>query len=548
MANGTFFVSWQLWEEMTFVLAMGIVTVFLVGLVKLWWTNRHMRKLEELDAEKQARAAQMRKSGLSAHQAASRLGGNGGGGEIPFGIKAIESGAEVEGIWIARMASMASRPPDRKWSSKRKVKKTPAAASAPLLEMNDLSSSPSKRVRRGSSRASRISRREIAEPTSQTKGKLESLSLVEEERMSRDIAGREKASSGEYMTDGQARKSTAQDQTPHPGHKGPLGRIQKSLKKTKVTSTETYIAPARKRQSSGESVRDFHEQAEARKPQRFYPENTTSPQAAPHSGNQVNLPRGNSLRSKDGSGQVGENVGQAMGRARPYVSDQSYSAPQTHDRYYPTSPTSSSSSVETFVTTSELPKEYSPVSQPPPLEKHPALAGGDRSSSHDPGNFGPRRSLRSTQQHSIHRLSSEDNSSLGDAYDLAPTAHRYPPNSSRSATVAYSRPQSHTQYQQQQQQQQQQQSASSSTQPSPTLGLSDTYVNVTKRKVNSNFEVLPAGTFGGFPEHMYDSLPTKEAASAEASVRSSFDSERSGGSKKQRKKLRKRSISSQYSR
>lgn len=536
MANGTFFVSWQLWEEMTFVLAMGIVAVFLAGLVKLWWTNRHMRKIEELDAEKQARAVQMRKSGLSADQAASRLAGAGaGGGEIPFGIKALESGAEVEGVWVARMASMASRPPDRKWSSKRKVKRTPAAASAALLEMNDLSLSPSKRARRGSSRASRISRREIVEPSSQTRGKLEALSLLEEERLSRDIAGREK-SSGEHVTDGQARKLSSQDRTQQVGHKGPLGRIQRSLKK-KVTLMETDEVHATKRQS-GEGVREFHQQAEARKPQRFYPENSTTTQVAPSPRNQATNPRVNSLTSEHDLGQVGRHNGHAMGRAGSRVYSQPHSAPQDHDPHYQASPNSSSSSVETFVTTSELPKEYAPVSQPPPLEQHPALASADGPSLHDdPGNFGPRRSLRSTQHSIHHRTSSEDNGSLRDAHDVATIAHRYPPNSSRSATVAHSRPQSHAQ-----------QTLPSSTQPSSTLGPSDTYVNVTKRKVNSNFEVLPAGTFGGLPDHLYDPLPAKEPASAGASVRSSFDSQMSGGSKKPRKKLRKKSISSQYSR
>lgn len=70
---------------------------------------------------------------------------------------------------------------------------------------------------------------------------------------------------------------------------------------------------------------------------------------------------------------------------------------------------------------------------------------------------------------------------------------------------------------------------------------------MTKRRVNSNFEVLPAGTFGGFPEQAYDPLPMREPSSAADSVRSSFDSQGSGGKRRSRNKLRKKSISSQHS-
>jgi hypothetical protein len=115
MASGTFFASWELWQQMTFVLAMGIALVFLIGLMKLWWTNRHMKMIEQLDAEKQERAARMRRPWLSNKRRARRES------EIPFGVKALESGAEVDGVWVVRMASMASRPSDRKWSSKRKI-------------------------------------------------------------------------------------------------------------------------------------------------------------------------------------------------------------------------------------------------------------------------------------------------------------------------------------------------------------------------------------------------------------------------------------------
>lgn len=63
------------------------------------------------------------------------------------------------------------------------------------------------------------------------------------------------------------------------------------------------------------------------------------------------------------------------------------------------------------------------------------------------------------------------------------------------------------------------------------------YINTTTRKVNSNFEVLPAGTFG-LPEQQAPEEPVNTAAS----VRSSFESQRSG-----RRKLQKKRTSSSYS-
>ncbi|KAK4218710.1 hypothetical protein QBC37DRAFT_437020 [Rhypophila decipiens] len=95
MANGIFFVSWELWQQMTFVLAMGIVAVFCAGLIKLWFNNRLMRKQEILDQEKRARYTEMRKSGLSVKRT----------NDIPFGVRAIQSGVEVPGIWISRPAT-----------------------------------------------------------------------------------------------------------------------------------------------------------------------------------------------------------------------------------------------------------------------------------------------------------------------------------------------------------------------------------------------------------------------------------------------------------
>lgn len=77
---------------MTFVLAGAIVVVFCAGLVKLWWLSRYLKKHTVLDLEKRARQMEMQKSGLPAGK---RI-------DIPFGVRAIQSGIQVDGIWISR--------------------------------------------------------------------------------------------------------------------------------------------------------------------------------------------------------------------------------------------------------------------------------------------------------------------------------------------------------------------------------------------------------------------------------------------------------------
>lgn len=90
-----FFLSWDLWQQMTFVLAMGIVAVFLAGLVKLWWNSRLMKKQLIVDEEKRARVEEMRRAGLPLKRT----------NDIPFGVRALQRGVEVDGIWISRPVS-----------------------------------------------------------------------------------------------------------------------------------------------------------------------------------------------------------------------------------------------------------------------------------------------------------------------------------------------------------------------------------------------------------------------------------------------------------
>ncbi|KAI1180515.1 hypothetical protein F4777DRAFT_250481 [Nemania sp. FL0916] len=87
-----FFTNWELWEQLTFVLAAGIVAVFFIGWAKLWWMQRLLKKYALLDEEKKARQTELRRSGLPAGRKV----------DIPFGVRAIQSGVEVDGIWISR--------------------------------------------------------------------------------------------------------------------------------------------------------------------------------------------------------------------------------------------------------------------------------------------------------------------------------------------------------------------------------------------------------------------------------------------------------------
>lgn len=73
------------------VLGCCIVLVFCLGIIKLWWTNQTVRKLETLGAEKRVRGSDLSSCGIEACKV----------DDVPFCVRAIQHGVGVDGIWTA---------------------------------------------------------------------------------------------------------------------------------------------------------------------------------------------------------------------------------------------------------------------------------------------------------------------------------------------------------------------------------------------------------------------------------------------------------------
>ncbi|KAL8689982.1 MAG: hypothetical protein Q9218_004467 [Villophora microphyllina] len=102
---GAFWTSWQLWEKLCFVMAACIVAVLFAGMIKLAHTHWKLRKYTALAKTK---AAQKEES-LQRQPSAVRRKKQ--GNDIPFGVRAIESGIEVDGVWISRSNTPANSTP-----------------------------------------------------------------------------------------------------------------------------------------------------------------------------------------------------------------------------------------------------------------------------------------------------------------------------------------------------------------------------------------------------------------------------------------------------
>lgn len=77
---------------MTFVLALGIVATIIIGLIKLRYDHYRIAKYVKIEKKEQTTPTPQM---LEAARVEEKE-------DIPFGIRAIESGIEVEGVWISK--------------------------------------------------------------------------------------------------------------------------------------------------------------------------------------------------------------------------------------------------------------------------------------------------------------------------------------------------------------------------------------------------------------------------------------------------------------
>ncbi|KAF2856143.1 hypothetical protein T440DRAFT_99140 [Plenodomus tracheiphilus IPT5] len=91
-----FFNSWALWQKMTFVLAAGIFVTIILGFMKVAYNRYRLRKYSKVDKGKQAQTPEMLEAQPVTQVTTETKD------EVPFGIRAIQSGIEIEGVYISR--------------------------------------------------------------------------------------------------------------------------------------------------------------------------------------------------------------------------------------------------------------------------------------------------------------------------------------------------------------------------------------------------------------------------------------------------------------
>ncbi|KAK6443417.1 hypothetical protein LTR95_000244 [Oleoguttula sp. CCFEE 5521] len=103
-----FWSGWALWEKLCFVLGLAIGVTLCIGGAKLAHNHYRLRKyskVAERERQEQARHREM----LQRQQTPGQSRND----EVPFGIRALENGVEVDGVWISRPNTPNSASKDR---------------------------------------------------------------------------------------------------------------------------------------------------------------------------------------------------------------------------------------------------------------------------------------------------------------------------------------------------------------------------------------------------------------------------------------------------
>ncbi|PPJ53696.1 hypothetical protein CBER1_00888 [Cercospora berteroae] len=89
-----FFTAWATWQKLVFILAGAIVITVLLGCAKVAHTQYKLRAYNAVAERDKTEGAMHRQMSQRRRQQTTN--------DVPFGIRAIESGIEVDGVWVSR--------------------------------------------------------------------------------------------------------------------------------------------------------------------------------------------------------------------------------------------------------------------------------------------------------------------------------------------------------------------------------------------------------------------------------------------------------------
>ncbi|CAK1354818.1 hypothetical protein CB0940_01374 [Cercospora beticola] len=89
-----FFTAWATWQKLVFILACAIVITVLLGCAKVAHTQYKLRAYNAVAERDKTEGAIHRQMSQRRRQQTAN--------DVPFGIRAIESGIEVDGVWVSR--------------------------------------------------------------------------------------------------------------------------------------------------------------------------------------------------------------------------------------------------------------------------------------------------------------------------------------------------------------------------------------------------------------------------------------------------------------